>query len=940
MSNPGFLSKRVKKKVTSGLTSDRYQFLGLDQAEPDLGDPLVGPSSVGVKPYTGSVNNLYVLVADNTGSGNRYWTPQSSIISGGTVSPGSITVRNKGSIVGSVNQITDLNFVGSGVTVVNPATWVGAGSSSVDIQITVTDLVATGSVGAIQYKNSSGFVVGASDLFYTPSNTFVGIGSTVPTVKLDVIGNLKVSGIATIGTLQINSGIVTAASGIITYYGDGSKLSNISVSYATTAGVSTNVIGGIASVTSLFVSASGISTLGTVKISSGIITATTGVVTYYGDGSNLTNIQASSIVGNIGNTNYATTAGVSTNVIGGIASVTSLFVNTAGISTLGTVKISSGIVTSTNPGVTTVVYYGDGSKLTGNIPNTITNINNNAIYYPVLSQSISGSISSISVSSSSIVFNPGPNYLGIGSASPTTNLDVIGNVKISGVSTIGTVQIGSGIITATSGIITYYGSFVGNITGNVTGNVTGIASTAINALGLSTTSSVNTTGIITASQFSTGSSGIGINTDTISGPSVMYIDPSPVGVGTTSGIVRIKGDLYVDGTQFIVNSTTIELADFQIGIGTTATSDLLLDGAGIGIGSVANRKTFIWEYVNSALKSSENINIASGKTYKIAGTDVLTSTTLGTNVINSSLTSVGTLAQLNVTGVSTLGILTVSHIYSTGIVTATKYFGDGSALTGINTTSTAGYASTAGIATSVVGGIASVTQLQVTGVSTFSNGPVLIGAATSTGTASQTLQVTGSVYIAGDTVNGVGVGIGTTNAAYPLDIRLNGSGAGVPAIRISSLLNTNSAGVLYANAATSNFYTGLLNSSGNLGAIGPLTPYAAIVGTSTALVGGTASPLLLLTNNTERVRVFGTGEVGIGTTAVTGTASQLLQVSGGAYVSGSVGIGTASPAFTADIAGDARVTSTNKMRFGGTSGTTNFYIQYNSTANSLDFVAG
>ena len=53
-----------------------------------------------------------------------------------------------------------------------------------------------------------------------------------------------------------------------------------------------------------------------------------------------------------------------------------------------------------------------------------------------------------------------------------------------------------------------------------------------------------------------------------------------------------------------------------------------------------------------------------------------------------------------------------------------------------------------------------------------------------------------------------------------------------------------------------------------------------------------------------------------------------------------VGIGTASPAFKADIAGDARVTSTNKMRFGGTAGTTNFYIQYNSTANSLDFVAG
>lgn len=35
----------------------------------------------------------------------------------------------------------------------------------------------------------------------------------------------------------------------------------------------------------------GISTLGNVRISSGIVTATTGIVTYYGDGSNLTGIQ-------------------------------------------------------------------------------------------------------------------------------------------------------------------------------------------------------------------------------------------------------------------------------------------------------------------------------------------------------------------------------------------------------------------------------------------------------------------------------------------------------------------------------------------------------------------------------------------------------------------------------------------------------------------------
>ena len=78
----------------------------------------------------------------------------------------------------------------------------------------------------------------------------------------------------------------------------------------------------------------------------------------------------------------------------------------------------------------------------------------------------------------------------------------------------------------------------------------------------------------------------------------------------------------------------------------------------------------------------------------------------------------------------------------------------------------------------------------------------------------------------------------------------------------------------------------------------------------------------------------------VGSGVSTGTSEQRLQVTGGAYVSGSVGIGTTNPVFKAEIAGDARITSSNKLRFGGTSSSTNFFIQYNSTTNSLDFVAG
>ena len=194
MSN-GFLSKRVKRRDQLGITSDRYEFLGLDQAEPDLGDPIVGPSSVAANPFTGDVTNLYFVASD--GSGNRYWTKQTDVVSGGVVTPGSITVRDEGVVVGAVNQVTDINFVGSGVTITSPASWVGAGASSVDIEIAVTDVAADGNIGNIQFKGSDGFIQGSDDLFYNASTQRVGLGSAIPTQKLDVQGNVVVSGIVT-----------------------------------------------------------------------------------------------------------------------------------------------------------------------------------------------------------------------------------------------------------------------------------------------------------------------------------------------------------------------------------------------------------------------------------------------------------------------------------------------------------------------------------------------------------------------------------------------------------------------------------------------------------------------------------------------------------------------------------------------------------------------
>jgi len=58
----------------------------------------------------------------------------------------------------------------------------------------------------------------------------------------------------------------------------------------------------------------------------------------------------------------------------------------------------------------------------------------------------------------------------------------------------------------------------------------------------------------------------------------------------------------------------------------------------------------------------------------------------------------------------------------------------------------------------------SATRVNVSGVSTFTTGPVLIGSGTITGTASQLLQVTGGAYVSGN------IGVGITNPQYNLEI--------------------------------------------------------------------------------------------------------------------------------------------------------------------------
>ena len=112
----------------------------------------------------------------------------------------------------------------------------------------------------------------------------------------------------------------------------------------------------------------------------------------------------------------------------------------------------------------------------------------------------------------------------------------------------------------------------------------------------------------------------------------------------TTGNVTVGGNLTVNGTTTSVNSTTLQVDDKNIELGTVATpSDTTADGGGITLKG-ATDKTFNWVNSTDSWTSSEHIDLASGKEFKIAGTSVLSGSTLGSGVTASSLTSVGTIA--------------------------------------------------------------------------------------------------------------------------------------------------------------------------------------------------------------------------------------------------------------------------------------------------------
>jgi hypothetical protein len=110
---PKYLSGRSKLRDHQRFTNDRFEYLSIEQAEPNLGNPPNGTPAI-----YGSANlptgDRYQIVSIEGYPGERYWVP----VEGGII-PGSLTIFDEtDTLVGGVNSITQINFIGAAITAI------------------------------------------------------------------------------------------------------------------------------------------------------------------------------------------------------------------------------------------------------------------------------------------------------------------------------------------------------------------------------------------------------------------------------------------------------------------------------------------------------------------------------------------------------------------------------------------------------------------------------------------------------------------------------------------------------------------------------------------------------------------------------------------------------------------------------------------------------
>ena len=129
----------------------------------------------------------------------------------------------------------------------------------------------------------------------------------------------------------------------------------------------------------------------------------------------------------------------------------------------------------------------------------------------------------------------------------------------------------------------------------------------VTGMGITGAGGINITGVATAGSFSGNLTG---NATGLTGSPDITVDGITANDINVSGSCTITGNLTVDGTQTIVNTSILDIADKTVGIAsTTAATDATADGAGIEIYASSteadNNKTILWQRDTGCFEFSE-----------------------------------------------------------------------------------------------------------------------------------------------------------------------------------------------------------------------------------------------------------------------------------------------------------------------------------------------
>jgi hypothetical protein len=610
------------------------------------------------------------------------------------------------------------------------------------------------------YRRSFNFRNGVQvdeDNFIVTSTGLVGIGTSVPTEFLDVRGNAVISGSLTvdsisatnlqnqsgdfttlnIGVTSITSGIISASSGVVTYYGDGGNLLNLptsqwldadvglgftsiysqgNVGIATTDPRFAFQIGGNNSIAS-FVNGIGINNKGDI-LATGVVTARS----FVGYGSGITLIDASNISsGTLNNSRLASNISVSGiitanthfrgNLVGiastaiSLVSTSNIFVNSinSGFSTSGISTITNKLHVEGNIGVGTlnpnvdihvrkngsaaIQITSDGSNssrfVIGRDVSLTTNnaeleFGNTDTGYPDSTQT-SFDISNYSTGNLNYYLHLGSSGLGTGSFNWIygQSLSRLMTLTYGGNLGIGLTNPSRNLHVVGTSTITGDSYFGGNV--YLSGGI------------IPSTLSVTNTAIFNSS--------VGIGTTL---PTYLFqIGKNPINVDGGIGI-NLRGDIYTAG---------IITAKSFVGYGSDVT---LIRPSNIASGTINSLLDINTVGVITATRFSGN-----GSTLTNLSATNMTSGTLGGSV-NVNTTGVATATRFSGNG-STLTNLNASNINSgtlenaisvntTGIITATRFSGNGSTLTNLNVSNVSGTT------------LDTVSEINVTGITTSETG--------------------------------------------------------------------------------------------------------------------------------------------------------------------------------------------------------------------------